>query len=437
MCDEPKTTCSGSKASSHVPPRRYGTWEEEAEAKDACICFCNSETHILWSVKRFTYTCLGLCLMVVFIFTWVVTVKAHVSAVHEAGRAASAMHKGTRQAIASLMSMLSGGALPPLAPPLPPRSPPMPPHMPLPQPPPSPPPSPPAYPPSPPQPCVPLPTAPPPTQPCVPLPTAPPALMVVPTVGPAPAPHFKETRRIGRLLVAAFEHIVVLSLPSSAARCTKMSWMLETQLGLQRGHEFSFAAGIDCVTEGAWNHKLLQKGQPWMHLRVCGRDEKPIGTCVVDEYFACREEKVDFIASSKCGEACYSLGIAALLHDFLQSNRTRILILEDGVCPSRALMSAGAHLKRLQQNDWSIVKVGHCFPDVDDPSTFHDTVGCIADGVEPQLVPNKLLSGLSTSSCSHALAVVSCLAQDMARALFTSSTLHYPREYRVSPWLPG
>jgi hypothetical protein len=242
---------------------------------------------------------------------------------------------------------------------------------------------------------------------------------------------------VGRALLAAFEHVLVISLSRSLERRQHMV----TELGLFDLHQstdFDFVDAADCSTYGRWaflpelhednlrNHN--ESGRqivPWMR-KPCNGTWHP--SCSDQEHRHCmrRRMKPD-LAAARCGEICYSISVALALRHFLASNRSRVLLLEDDVCATQYLHNARPLLNRIAaQRRWNVIKLGHCFLDegahgggnVTEPSC-----AIRADVAAPRIDGNHIFNSLGNSYCAHALGLTRQGAQALLRLGFPVSAV--------------
>lgn len=186
-----------------------------------------------------------------------------------------------------------------------------------------------------------------------------------------------EWRSVGEALRSTFEHIAVISLATSADRRAHMRRLLEGRLGLRAGADFTFVDAAPCA-----DYSRLQPVAPprsrgtdvepvpragtawWLHPESC-----PAGAtapsalpphCLSPEMEPCRRLLSAQRAKRECGEVCYSLSVVRALRHHLQTNRSRVLLLEDDVCATPHLLHARRALSTLRGMRWHVAKLGHC-----------------------------------------------------------------------------
>ncbi|KAL1515086.1 hypothetical protein AB1Y20_004150 [Prymnesium parvum] len=191
-------------------------------------------------------------------------------------------------------------------------------------------------------------------------------------------------RALGKQLLAAFEHLTVLSLERSTARRDQIGRLLREHFGLQEGRDYGFSAALDCDEYGGTEwirsaravlaHAPAMRGgggvSPWwLRREACNETAPPrsVPRCLSTEHVACRRSALDeggvYTPARRCGAVCYSLSVAKALGEFVRSNRSRMLLLEDDACATAALGRASHLLARLAEHasEWSLVKLGHCW----------------------------------------------------------------------------
>ena len=217
----------------------------------------------------------------------------------------------------------------------------------------------------------------------------------------------RQWAKVGRNLVDAFQHVYVIGLPRSTSRREHMQRLLTQQLGLAVS-EWSFAPAVDCARYGRWrgvpllgdsrdtqespqlhtwggNQDYDQTNATtayWMQQRRCssmGPSAAP-PLCIHPQFSPCMDAAAQSVDGFRtCKYVCYSLSVASAIHTFLLSNFSRMLLLEDDVCLTSALLDSEALLRSLgsfsrhkvvgPSKPWSVVKLGGCYPcdkDVDD-----------------------------------------------------------------------
>ena len=218
---------------------------------------------------------------------------------------------------------------------------------------------------------------------------------------------------IGRQLLAAFEHIAVVSLRRSHERVAHMRDLLEGHFGLSEARgEFTMVPAVDCAEYGRWGSTpwLRENSDAhggrhhawWLQSRTCRPAEQDRTSCLGKEMLHCRH--VGSLGSRRnCGEVCSPLSMVNALQRFVSRNSTqRMLILEDDVCPTVALRSMRL-LAELATRPWSLAKLGHCYGgDLSEGS-------CDATSKASQQAVRRsrptLRDGLGWSFCAHALGV--------------------------------
>jgi hypothetical protein len=245
---------------------------------------------------------------------------------------------------------------------------------------------------------------------------------------------------IGRSLLETFGHVAVLSLPRARKRRAHMRRLLEPTLGLE-ATDYSMIDALDCEEYGRWRglslldvaHAPARAGAPeeswWLTDQTCsttGSLAPP--SCLHPGFAPCRNASAPGLAEP-CKYVCYTLSVAVVLRGFLASNHTRMLLLEDDVCPTPALLHAAPILSQLRRNPgWEVVRLGHCHPcdrTMDSPRRFDGYASCVhlshgRQGVpsdkghghpavpsedDPDWEPNVLHRSLGKLFCAHALGV--------------------------------
>jgi len=227
---------------------------------------------------------------------------------------------------------------------------------------------------------------------------------------------------VGQALVAAFSHVLILSLHRSADRRRHMRLVLGG-LGLSEGDHYAFVHAVDCSASYgsrrfqqqvslAGNPRAMNaSGQqlvPWMR-PPCNGTWRP--WCTSAEYRQCHGPLPSDAASRHCGEVCYTLSVARALQRFLHGNQSRVLILEDDVCPTQHLHQSASLLRQVERSHWHVLKMGHC---------LHQRRGLVVD--EPDCDATRstsatpsLLEGLGQSFCAHAIGLSRFGAQALLR----------------------
>jgi len=242
--------------------------------------------------------------------------------------------------------------------------------------------------------------------------------------------------QVGRGLLAAFEHILVISLRRSVQR---RQWVADElgRFGLRLGADFSFVDAADCRTYGRWdflpelqaalprNHNASgQQAVPWMR-KPCNGTWHP--SCSDVEHRRClRRTMGPDLAAKRCGEICYSLSVARALQQFLASNRSRTLLLEDDICATSYLRRSRPLLARMAaEHRWKVVKMGHCFLN-EGRRNITEPV-CARGNAPANLAPNghsnHLMAGLGNSFCAHTLGLTRKGASALLRLAFPVSAV--------------
>ena len=202
----------------------------------------------------------------------------------------------------------------------------------------------------------------------------------------------------GQALLAAFHHILIISLARSHDRRDVLRSFLIRDLGLQE-RDFQFVEAVDCKTYGRWSPSLVP--EPWLHERDCRKGDfrhqvATSGGCLSTRWQHCRS------SAEGCGGVCYTLSVAVALRQFLGSGRQRVLcvhpplplpppflppllvpltllssgvgrarlhrLVEDDLCASD-LMASDASLRVLARlaemgdgtdRPWGLAKLAHC-----------------------------------------------------------------------------
>ena len=226
---------------------------------------------------------------------------------------------------------------------------------------------------------------------------------------------------LGRQLLAAFEHIAVISLQRSRGRVAHMRGLLEGRLGLSEGRgDFTMVPAVDCTEYGRWSSTpwLRENSDAhggrhhawWLQARTCRPAEQDRTSCLDKEMVHCRH--VGSSASRRnCGEVCATLSMVNALQHFLARNASRrVLLLEDDVCPTVALESMRI-LTELATRPWSLAKLGHCYGGELSEGSCEASRG--AGRSRPML-----RDGLGRSFCAHALGVDRVAARWLMRLAF-------------------
>ena len=274
--------------------------------------------------------------------------------------------------------------------------------------------------------------------------------------------------QLGHHLLSTFEHVCVLSLPRARLRRAHMARLLHGSLALPP-HVVHFFDAIDCDAYGSWSPSLFggtaaAEGSWWLTQQSCdirGADSAP-PRCLHPTFEPCRVAR-GAEAAGKCKYVCYTLSVAAALHAFLKSNRSRMLLVEDDICLTPALASATTLLRRFEHSStWDIIKLGHCDPCDgvhDQRSLFGGHAACVGGRADNKAsVPprgagdaadlsssmkNVVHTSIGKTFCAHALGLtrrgaeqllrlafpVSAVFDDILAALGGNATLH--RAWRV------
>lgn len=249
---------------------------------------------------------------------------------------------------------------------------------------------------------------------------------------------------IGRSLIQTFGHVTVLSLGSARDRRVHMKRLLESTLGLETT-DHSMIDALDCEEYGRWQgsqlldlaHVSARSGSPdaawWLTEQTCVGPLAP-PYCLHPGFEPCRNVSAPGLAEP-CKYVCYTLSVAIALRAFLDSNHTRILLLEDDVCPTPALVHAAPILSKLRTSSgWEVVRLGHCHPcdgTLDRPSRFNGYASCVWGDhghhsvplENPDWEPNVLHSSLGKLFCAHALGMSRRGAEQLLRLAFPVSAV--------------
>lgn len=249
---------------------------------------------------------------------------------------------------------------------------------------------------------------------------------------------------IGRSLIQTFGHVTVLSLGSARDRRVHMKRLLESTLGLKTT-DHSMIDALDCEEYGRWQgsqlldlaHVSARSGSPdaawWLTEQTCVGPLAP-PYCLHPGFEPCRNVSAPGLAEP-CKYVCYTLSVAIALRAFLASNHTRILLLEDDVCPTPALVHAAPILSKLRTSSgWEVVRLGHCHPcdgTLDRPSRFNGYASCVWGDhghhsvplETPDWEPNVLHSSLGKLFCAHALGMSRRGAEQLLRLAFPVSAV--------------
>lgn len=240
--------------------------------------------------------------------------------------------------------------------------------------------------------------------------------------------------QVGRALLAAFEHVLVISLTRSTLRRQHVVRELG-QFDLHLGRDFEFVDAVDCHTYGRWpfiselqsvlgrdNNSSGRQIVPWMR-KPCNGTWHP--SCSDQEHRHCMRSRMKAeVAAKRCGEICYSLSVARALQQFLASNRSRILLLEDDICATPYLYHAPGLLTRLAaERRWNVVKMGHCFLNEGKRGGGNITEPECATAVpSTQQIGtshgNHIYNSVGNSFCAHALGLSRHGAQALLRLGF-------------------
>lgn len=242
---------------------------------------------------------------------------------------------------------------------------------------------------------------------------------------------------VGRALIAAFEHVLVISLSRSLERRQHVGRELG-RFDLHRNTDFDFVDAADCRAYGRWAFlPELQEGAPRKH-NESGRQivpwmRKPCNgtwhpSCSDQEHRHCmrRRMKPD-LAATRCGEICYSISVVLALRQFLASNRSRVLLLEDDICATPYLHNAHSMLTSIAAHRrWNMVKMGHCFLDEGARGGGNITEPACATSADigtPRVHGNHIFNSLGNSYCAHALGLTRQGAQTLLRLGFPVSAV--------------
>lgn len=266
----------------------------------------------------------------------------------------------------------------------------------------------------------------------------------------------------GRALLAAVDHIWVLTLPDTP-RYAYMRSLLEQELQIPAS-SITYQSGASCSEWGSWPRlEWLQRFRQqqglstsqqswWLAPRVCADSDEGQGgaerpPCLQRRYASCLATPANQSTPAVCTQLCYTLSVVTACVSFLASNYKRALLLEDDVCATTALRlpSSLAALAWLGANAarWDLVKLGDCYR----PGRRvvrgsggggrgrHHSLGmsrsealssgtcaaAAAGGGELRLPNNSILMRLPFAMCSHALALSRRAASHLAAQAFPLS----------------
>lgn len=271
---------------------------------------------------------------------------------------------------------------------------------------------------------------------------------------PAPSSPGASSRRwhaAGSALLAAFDHVYVLTLRGAELRRQHMAALLEGQLGMP-AERVSYLMGASSREWGQWHgiafleqarEKMPHTDQWWMQTQICnptmhlgGRFAPP---CLRERFAGCLSNQSiphDSVSLPRmCGELCYTISISAAMHVFLQSPHERALILEDDLCATNALFCSWDELRwlRKHRSEWDLIKMGDCFRGVKGiiprdhlPDAYERAVtgSCEKDGSgHPNTTcTNAILPSLPrVGNCAHALGVNRRMAQHIIEQAFPAA----------------
>jgi hypothetical protein len=257
-------------------------------------------------------------------------------------------------------------------------------------------------------------------------------------------------KRAGRALLGAFDHIWVLTLPSTRpgddTRVQYMRALLE-DLGLPPSRVTMFY-GASSREWGTWpgvtflQEKRRAEPNWWMAPKLCavgettglgGPDPPP---CLQAKYERCLQGPVNGTLVRVCNELCYTLSVVSALDDFLRHpEHKRALILEDDVCATPALLSAEGRRRmwwlRSHTSEWDLVKLGDCYRGLPVVPKKHRPKGvelltsgtCAASGGgrEGPQMQNALIPGVPWGYCTHALGVSRRMARHIVKNAFPAT----------------
>jgi len=253
----------------------------------------------------------------------------------------------------------------------------------------------------------------------------------------------------GAALLAAFDHIWVLTLRDAPLRRTHMASLLEGQLGIAPD-KITYFMGASGRLWGDWRDvafleseeaKAAKRANWWIHTRLCAEDgDFGLGLpyppqCLRARYAACLIPSAARGSSVPlprwCGELCYTLSVASAMDAFLKSGRARALFLEDDLCATPALLASLGPLRWLRKHraEWDLVKLGDCYRGVRPPierghvaAAYERAVtGVCASSTfaRADMEPNTMPPGIpQLGFCSHALGVTRRMAQHLITQTF-------------------